>query len=1017
MHQKKYFILFASIVLVSQTVVTIVGQTEASLAQSSTTRSPQTSATADKLYEEGIELYNQGTPASLREAIFKLQEALQLSRDIDDKELEANTIHNIGKAYFDLGNQQQAINFYNQFLSLIRALNDKKSEAIILDDIGTSYLDLGQIQKALEYYNQALSINRNLGNKFEQAITLSHIASVYYHSEDMGKSLKYLQESLSLYRTISDRNGEAYILLIIGRTYDQFRQNQKALEFYNQSLSMYRTLKDKAWEATALRNIGGIYKKLEEKQKALEYYNQALSLRREIGQTAKVVNTLNLMGIIYDELGQPQKALEIYKEALSLSRSIGDTEAEGNTLSNMALVYDNLDDELTAIGLYEEALSLRRATGDKYGEAVTLNNMGKAHWVLRNTQRALELYNQALDLMRQLGSKEGESSVLGNIGTLYSSVGEKETSLELFHQSLSQNRAIGDKEGEAVALFNIASVERKKGNLEASVDSIKSAIAIIEDLRSKVINEELRASYFGSKQNYYEFYIDLLMELHEKQPNKGYNAQALHASERARARSLIELLTEAGANIRQGVDAKLSQRQQSLEKELNATEFRKYQLLQGQYTKKELAQIKQQIATLLNQLEEVKTQIRLKSPRYAALTQPQPLTLKELQNEVLDENTILLEYSLGKKHSYLWAVTKTDISSYKLGDRETIEETAQEFYKQVTSSQEVNPKIGKRLSQMLLGSVASKLKGKRLLIVGDGALQSIPFAALPTPETSVSSLPKNAKETFTPLLVHNEIVLLPSASTIAIQRRELKKRPLAPKTVAILADPVFNRDDTRLQATNNHTAAAATTSEVVRSARDIGVVLDRLEYSRQEADAITKLVSNTSQRLSSLDFEASRTTATNPNLAQYRMVHFATHGLINTVNPELSGIVLSLVNQKGEDTDGFLRLHDVFNLNLPVELVTLSACETGLGKDVKGEGLVGLTRGFMYAGAKRVAVSLWSVNDTATASLMTKFYQQMLQKGLTPVAALRAAQLEMWQTQQWNAPYYWAAFVVQGEWR
>ncbi|MBD2610385.1 CHAT domain-containing protein [Nostoc punctiforme FACHB-252] len=1017
MYQKRSFILFASIVLVSQTVVTIVGQTEASFAQSSTTRSPQTSATAEKLYEEGIELYNQGTPKSLREAIFKLQEALQLWRDIGNKESEANTIHDIGRAYFGLGNKQQAINFYNQSLSLIRALNDKTSEAIILDDIGTTYLELGERQKAIEFYNQSLSINRNLGNKFEQAITLSHIASVYYHSEDMAKSLEYLQESLSLYRTISDRNGEAYILLIIGRTYDKFRQNQKALEFYNQSLSMYRTLKDKAWEATALRNIGGIYNKLEEKQKALEYYNQALSLRRKIGQTAKVVNTLNLIGIIYDELGQQQKALEIYKEALSLSRSIGDAEAEGNTLSNMALVYDNLDDELTAIGLYEEALSLRRATGDKYGEAVTLNNMGKAHWVLRNTQRALELYNQALDLMRQLGSKEGESSVLGNIGTLYSSVGEKETSLELFHQSLSQNREIGDKEGEAVALFNIASVERKKGNLEASVDSIKSAIAIIENLRSKVINEELRASYFGSKQNYYEFYIDLLMELHEKQPNKGYNAQALHASERARARSLIELLTEAGANIRQGVDAQLSQRQQNLEKELNTTEFRKYQLLQGQYTKKELAQIKQQIATLLNQLEEVKTQIRLKSPRYAALTQPQPLTLKEIQNEVLDEKTILLEYSLGKKHSYLWAVTKTDISSYKLGDRETIEETAQAYYKQVTSSQEVNPKIGKRLSQMLLSPVASKLKGKRLLIVGDGVLQSIPFAALPTPETSVSSLPKNAKENFTPLLVQNEIVLLPSASTIAIQRRELKNRPPAPKTVAILADPVFNRDDRRLQATNNHTAAAATTSEVVRSARDIGVVLDRLKYSRQEADAITKLVSNTSQRLSSLDFEASRTTATNPNLAQYQMVHFATHGLINTVNPELSGIVLSLVNQKGEDTDGFLRLHDIFNLNLPVELVTLSACETGLGKDLKGEGLVGLTRGFMYAGAKRVAVSLWSVNDTATASLMTKFYQQILQKGLTPIAALRAAQLEMWQTQQWNAPYYWAAFVVQGEWR
>ena len=174
------------------------------------------------------------------------------------------------------------------------------------------------------------------------------------------------------------------------------------------------------------------------------------------------------------------------------------------------------------------------------------------------------------------------------------------------------------------------------------------------------------------------------------------------------------------------------------------------------------------------------------------------------------------------------------------------------------------------------------------------------------------------------------------------------------------------------------------------------------------------------------DFAASRATATSPELAQYRTIHFATHGLLNTVHPELSGLVLSLVDEKGAETDGFLRLHDIFNLNLPAELIVLSACQTGLvgldeqgeiKQEVKGEGLMGLTRGFMYAGAKRVVVSLWSVKDVATAELMNKFYQQMLRKGVNPVAALRAAQLEMWKTQAWKAPYYWAAFVVQGEWQ
>jgi len=270
---------------------------------------------------------------------------------------------------------------------------------------------------------------------------------------------------------------------------------------------------------------------------------------------------------------------------------------------------------------------------------------------------------------------------------------------------------------------------------------------------------------------------------------------------------------------------------------------------------------------------------------------------------------------------------------------------------------------------------------------------------------------------YTPLLVNHEIVSLPSASTIAILRNELKDRKPAPKTLVAIADPVFSANDDRFKTSQPQPTNAATIpAEVKRSASDLAVNLDRLQYTRTEAQAILALVPE-NQRFSAFDFTANRTTATLPDLSQYRFIHLATHGLLNTIHPELSGVVLSLFDENGADTDGFLRLNDIFNLNLPAELVVLSACETGLGKDVKGEGLVGLTRGFMYAGAKRVAVSLWSVNDTATASLMTKFYQQMLEKKLNPVAALRAAQLEMLKTQAWKAPYYWAAFVVQGEWQ
>jgi CHAT domain-containing protein len=271
---------------------------------------------------------------------------------------------------------------------------------------------------------------------------------------------------------------------------------------------------------------------------------------------------------------------------------------------------------------------------------------------------------------------------------------------------------------------------------------------------------------------------------------------------------------------------------------------------------------------------------------------------------------------------------------------------------------------------------------------------------------------------YTPLLVQNEIVTLPSASTIAVLRDQVKGRKPAPKALAVLADPVFTRKDDRIlssQPQQNNTATQSANS--TRSAlEEACLTLDRLNYTNQEAKQILTLVP-TNQQLQAMSFDASRATATSPDLAQYRMVHFATHGCVKKDQPQLSSVVLSLYDKNGAEADGFLRLHDIFNLNLPAELVVLSACETGLGKDVQGEGLIGLTIGFMYAGAKQVAVSLWSVNDTATAELMKKYYQQMLEKGVNSVAALRAAQLEMWKTQAWKAPYYWAAFVVQGEWR
>jgi len=250
------------------------------------------------------------------------------------------------------------------------------------------------------------------------------------------------------------------------------------------------------------------------------------------------------------------------------------------------------------------------------------------------------------------------------------------------------------------------------------------------------------------------------------------------------------------------------------------------------------------------------------------------------------------------------------------------------------------------------------------------------------------------------------------------------------KAVAVFADPVFEPSDPRLaavarvasgtqtvQVTSRATDAPDPLQQALRGLRGLRTGgLGRLPFSRREADVIVALAPRT-QALQATGFEANREAATSTRLAEYRIVHFATHGVLNARRPELSGIVLSLFDERGQKQDGFLRLHDVYNLRLDADLVVLSGCQTALGKDLKGEGLVGLTRGFMYAGARSVVASLWQVDDESTAELMKRFYRAMLKENRRPADALRAAQLEMSRDKRWYAPFYWAGFVLQGEWR
>jgi CHAT domain-containing protein/tetratricopeptide (TPR) repeat protein len=1026
-----------------------------------------------------------------RKALEKFNEALPISRAVGDRRGEAVILNGIGEVYLSLRETQKALEKFNEALPILRVLGDRNMEAIILNNIGGVYNELGETQKALEKFNEALLIRRAVGDRSGEAITLNNIGSVYRLRGEMQKALEKYNESMPLRRAAGDRRGEANTLNNIGLVYDVLGEPQKALEKYNESLPLRRAVGDRRGEASTLNNIGVVLQSLGEPQKALEKYNESLPLRRAVSDRSGEASTLNNIGGVYNELGETQKALEKYNESLPIWRAVGDRGGEAVTLNNIGMIYNSLVETekalekfnealpilravgdrrgvavtLNNIGLayrslgemqkalekFNEALPLRQAVGDSRGEAVTLNNIGLIYNSLGETQKALEKFNEALSIWRAAGGRRGEALTLHNIGAVYVALGETQKALEKYNEALPIRRDVGDRNGEADTLLRIAQVEQKRGNLTQARQTVEQAVRLIESLRTNIAGQELRAYYFASRRQFFESYIEVLMQMHKQNPAAAFDAVALEVSERARARSLLELLTEARADIRQGVDGSLLERERSLRQRLAARAAAQARLLNRKHTPEQAAAAAKEIASITADYEELEGRIRASSPSYAALTQPQPLNLKEIQQQVLDPDTLLLEYSLGDEESHLFVVSQTSITNHQLPKRAEIEAATRRVREMLTAPQpqpgDTEAKYQARvkgaregywtqaaeLSRMLLGPAASRLGKKRLAIVADGALHYIPFAALPAP-SPVNDGGRNSGAEPQPLFVEHEIVNLPSASTLATLRRETAGRKPAEKSLAVLADPVFTDDDTRVRRYVGKVGAKEKTRsadsyetnigslQIKRSGQETGVIgaegaFGRLLSTRREATAISALVPER-ERMQALDFEASRTTALRPELSEYRIVHFATHGMLNNVHPELSGIVLSLVDEAGQQQDGFLRLQDIYNLKLPAELVVLSACQTGLGKEIKGEGLVGLTRGFMYAGATRVVASLWKVDDRATSELMKRFYQGMLgPEALSPAGALRQAQLSIWRERQWREPYYWAAFVLQGEWK
>ncbi|HEX6899121.1 MAG TPA: CHAT domain-containing tetratricopeptide repeat protein [Thermoanaerobaculia bacterium] len=803
--------------------------------------------------------------------------------------------------------------------------------------------------------------------------------------EEAASSFRILGERAALGRTL---NSMAPIYLSLG---DPRTARDRALE----ALAIARSIGHARVEATALNNLGRAYTALGHTEKALSSYDRALPLWRQLQLPKEEGKTLSNRGSIFSSLGESERALDDLESALEL---LEESPEAANALSERAYVLYRVGRAGEAAADLEDALNLHRQTGNRRGEAAALSDLGLVKQSLGRREEARKDFETAVAAFQDLGDHPNEATALVSLGRLHTSSGNAGDAKAAFTKALVSFEASGRREGEAAARLGLAQVSRLQGDPQGALRGAETALALIEELRTEPGSHKLRSSLFASYQNAFAFAVDTAMELHGREPAAGYDGRAFEISERARARSLLDALAEAGAGAK-GVDPALAARQAAAGERLAIAEQRRQALVETGAPAARLEAAERELRQRLGDVERIEAEIRRASGDRAAA---RPVTLKEIQKE-LDPENLLLAYSLGERRSFLWVVGPRSLHSWTLPPREELEAAAREAHTRLATS---NRLLGRaqtdaalaKLSQLLLAPAAGKLTGRRLVVVPDGALHLLPFAALPEPPPGGG-----------PLIARREVVTVPSASSLAAIRHEVARRDPPPAMVAVLADPVFTADDPRVTGRPGGPAAVATRGTTTRA-------FDRLPDSREEARVLLALAPP-GERLSALDFAARRELVTGGALARFRIVHFATHGVLDTEHPELSGVALSMVDERGQPRDGFLRAYEIYRLRLPADLVVLSGCETALGREVRGEGMVGLTRAFFHAGARRVLVSLWPVEDRATAELMRGFYEGLFARGLPPAEALRRAQDDIRRRPDRQAPHYWAGFILQGDWR
>lgn len=915
----------------------------------------------------------------------------------------SNQIADLDLKLFDF---DSALSQSKQSLETARLVAKSGDAKLLVDTLivsGRVYISQTQSSNALPLLKEALELSTSLGYRQGEANSQAQLASAYFELDQRDEAIASNDQALRLSQEVQDKRCEAFAVMTQAYLFMLADKPDETLAALKYGELIWRSLDDRAEIANVLVDQNLLSIRQGQWQDALNSLHEAQELlvdkEAEPYLAGKIANSF---GEVYEAYGQLDTALSYYREALNYFRDgahdlRGAVEA-GNKVARVQ----------ARLGYYEEAkqqiaqsLAAVQETKNDLTIGLCHENSGRV-WLEANSYEPARLeFLAAISYYTRSKSERPQARAEYYLGQTEHLLGNLAAAGEAYQKALHFFTKTSDYTNEAALRFGLGKLALQQGRLDKAEEHLTRSIELTETLRENASSKDLRSAFLDSVHDRYETYVEWLMTAYERNRTKQNAIRAFEAAEAGRARSLLDSLYGYQRELRQPSDSLLLLEEEKLQKQEQGLVDERTALLSHGGPESERAGTEQKLREVRAQLEALEARINSNS-KFKDLLRSAPLTYEQIRTDITDTQTSLVSYSLGQGKSFAWVVTKDGIDTYELPAKSTIEAAAGQLIQQLKAPPAGDAEKVKLqsaiddVSRLVIEPLAAKLNTSRLIVVADGVLQYVPFQIL-----------KTSADANEPMISRFDIVDAPSASALAIVRRERMHRQPGSKLLIGFGDAVYSADYSP-QPIKADTTTAGTSREYSRF-RD----LPRLFNAKRELREIGDLAGN--DAMFYVEYNATRAKFLNADLSQFRILHVVTHGVLDDKHPELSGLVLSLIDGNARPIDGFVSLADIYKLRAPVDLVVLSACHTALGQELRGEGLVGLTRGFMYAGASGVVASLWKVDDRATAELMKYFYANMLQRGMGPAAALRAAQNEIRKQPKWSSPYYWAGFTFQGD--